>query len=69
MISAKQKTRLLKRKQGENAFLGVVQEFSDGKTVAEKYKAKSDLGPFRLWRGSFPEDIKAIFTKYDGVYT
>ena len=42
MISVKQMSRLLKRKQMNSAFLGLVQMVKE-EDVAEKYKGKSDL--------------------------
>ena len=60
-------SRLLKRKQVDNAFLGFVWIVKE-EQVAEKYKGKSDLGAVHLWREDLPKEIKAVLKKYDDVF-
>ena len=67
MIIAKQMSRLLKRKQVDNAFLGFVRMVKE-EDVVEKYKGKSDLGAVHLWRQDLPEEIKAVLKIYDDVF-
>ena len=67
IISAKQMSRLLKRKQVDNAFLGFVRMVKKD-NVAQKYKGKSDLGAVHLWREDLPEEIKAVLKNYDDVF-
>ena len=67
-ISTKQMSRLLKRKQVDNAFLGFVQMVKEEESVAEKYKGKSDLGVVHLWREDLPTEIKAVLKEYDDVF-
>ena len=67
IVNTKQMSQLLKRKQVDNAFLGFVRMVKE-ETVAKKYKGKSDLGAFHLWREDLPEEIKAVLKKYDDVF-
>ena len=67
-ISAKQMSRLLKRKQVDNAFLGFVRMVKE-ENVAEKYKGKSDLGAVHLWREDLPAEIKAVLNDYEDVFS
>ena len=67
MISAKQMSQLLKRKQVDNAFLGFVRMVKEA-NVAEKYKGKSNLGVVHLWREDLPKEIKLVHKKYDDVF-
>ena len=60
-------TRLLKRKQLDNAFLGFVQMVKE-EIVAEKYKGKSDLGAVHVWREDLPSEIKAVLDEYEDVF-
>ena len=67
MISAKQMSQLLKRKQGDNAFLGFVRMVKE-ENVAEKYEGKSDMGVVHLWREDLAEEIKVVLKKYDDAF-
>ena len=66
-ISARQMSRLLKRKQVNNAFLGFVWMVKE-ENVAEKYKGKSDLGAVHLWREDLPAEIKAVLHDYEDAF-
>ena len=66
-ISAKQMSRLLKRKQLDNAFLGFVWMVKE-ENVAEKYKGRFGLGAVRLWREDLPTEIKAVLNDYENVF-
>ena len=60
-------SRLLKRKQVNNAFLGFVRMVKEEK-VAKKYKGKSDLGAIYLWREDLPTEIKVVLDEYEDVF-
>ena len=62
--SAKHMSRLLKRKQVDNAFLGFLRLIKE-ENVAKKYRGKSDLGAIHLRREDLPKEIKVVFKKYD----
>ena len=66
-IFAKQMSRLLKRQQVDNAFLGFVWMVKE-ENVAEKHKGKSDLGTVYLWRKDLLVEIKAILNDYKDVF-
>ena len=66
-ISAKHMSRLVKRKQVNNAFLGFARMVKE-ENVAEKYKGKSDLGAVHLWREDLPAKIKAVLDEYEDVF-
>ena len=66
-ITTKQMSRLLKRKQVNNAFLGFVRMVKE-ENVAEKYKGKSDLGAVYSWREDLPIEIKAVLNDYEDVF-
>ena len=65
--SAKQMSRLLKRKQVDNAFMGFVRMVKE-ENVAEKYKRKSVLGAVHMWREDLPPKIKAVLDDYEDVF-
>ena len=60
-------SRLLKRKQVNNAFLGFVRMVKE-ETMVEKYKGKSDLGAVHLWREDLPAEIRAVLNDYEDVF-
>ena len=60
-------SRLLKRRQVNNAFLGFVRMVKE-ENVAEKYKGKSDLGVVHLWREDLLAEIKAVLDEYEDVF-
>ena len=60
-------SRLLQRKQVNNAFLGFVRMVKE-ENVAEKYKGKSDLGEIHLWGEDLPTEIRAVLNDYEGVF-
>ena len=66
-ISAKQMSRLLKRKQVNNAFPGFVWMVKE-ENVAKKYKGESDLGAVHFWREDFLAKIKAVLDEYEDVF-
>ena len=68
MISARQTSQLLKRKQVDNALLGLVHKVKEEENAAKKYKGKSDLVAVHLWREDLPEEIKVVLRKYDDVF-
>ena len=54
-------SRLLKRKQVNNAFLGFVRMVKE-ENVDEKYKGKSDLGAVHLWREDYMRGLVNCWT-------
>ena len=67
IINAKKMSRLLKRKQVDNAFLGFVRMIKE-ENVAKKYKGKSDQSAIYLWREVLPKEIKVVLKEYNDVF-
>ena len=67
MISAKQMSRLLKKKSATRAFVGMIRKVME--TVEEREgKSQSDLCSSQLQREDIPNKIKGILKEYADVF-
>ena len=67
MISAKQMSRLLRKKPATRAFVGMIRKVTE--TVEEREgKTQSDLYSSQLQREDIPEQIKGILKEYSDVF-
>ena len=66
MVSAKQISRLFKRKQATKAFIGFVRKVEE--STEHKEESLSNLSSTQLLREDVPESIKAILKEYKDVF-
>ena len=67
MISAKQMSRLLKKKPATPAFMGMIRKVTE--TVEEREgKTQSDLYSSQLQREDLPDQLKGILKEYADVF-
>ena len=67
MISAKQMSRLLKKKLATPAFMGMIRKVTE--TVEEREgKTQSDLYSSQLQREDLPDQLKGILKEYTDVF-
>ena len=66
MVSAMQMSRMLKRKQVTQAFVGFVREVKEEE--ADEKVSKSDLNSAHLQREDLPDSIKAVLKEFEDVF-
>ena len=72
-ISAKAFKRAIRKRKikEDTVFLGLIQKVQEPiqqVDVAKKYKGKSDLGAFHVWREDMPECIKIVIKEYSDIF-
>ena len=57
-------SRMLRKKQADNAFLGFVHRVEEKEDMAEKL----EQGAVPLWREELSEEIKAVLNDYSDIF-
>jgi hypothetical protein len=68
MVSAKQMSNMLRRKEVTRAFVGYVRKAEEEKTESETEVALSDLNSTQLQRKDLPESVKAVLKEFEDVF-